>query len=235
MKYDHSKSTVPKNLVFSFALIITCCVLWGTAHDLTDSFVSVFQHFKDMTSPESSLFQAAVYGAYFCATISAAIITKKLGYIKATIIVLLINAIGAFLCSPIFNSHKLFVFLLTFYLFSSGCAILKNSVIPYILSMRNKETVTQLINLTQAFYPGGHISESIIGNDVILFNSTARKKIEDLGQATKAVSLAKDLSYLVNTCMIVVIISFILGLSFLALALCYALIYLNVFLDINKK
>ncbi|WP_228710808.1 MFS transporter [Saccharobesus litoralis] len=159
---------IQPGLLVPFALITACFALWGAANNMTDLLVPAFQKVLSMTQLQSSFIQSAFYGAYFVMALPAAFLIQKFSYKKGVLTGLSIYALGALLCYPASQVMSFEMFLLAFYVFASGCAILETVAAPYIMSMGPEETGTQRINLAQAFNPIGVLMGVFLGKEVIL-------------------------------------------------------------------
>jgi FHS family L-fucose permease-like MFS transporter len=212
MENSQKKVIVPKEMILSFALLTFCFALWGAANNMTDLLVTVFKQVKGMSTLEASLIQTAFYGAYFCAPIPAAFIIKRFSYKSGAVAGLFLYAIGAFLCYPASLEDSFSFFLLAFYVFAGGCAIIETSVTPYILGMGPKETATQRVNLAQAFNPVGSISGIMLGKFVILSHLTAPKVMDTLVGPDKLEAQQHDLALVVKAYMMVGVLGLLAGL-----------------------
>lgn len=159
---------IQPGLLVPFFLIASCFALWGAANNMTDLLVPAFQKVLSMSQLQSSFIQSAFYGAYFVMALPAALLMQKYNYKSGVLIGLTIYAFGAILCFPASQAMEFGFFLLAFYVFASGCAILETVAAPYILSMGPEETATQRINLAQAFNPIGVLMGVFLGKEIIL-------------------------------------------------------------------
>ncbi|GAC13114.1 L-fucose:H+ symporter permease [Aliiglaciecola lipolytica] len=164
----NSAPLIGRGLLLPFILITACFALWGAANNMTDLLVPAFQKVLGMTQLQSSFIQSAFYGAYFVMALPAAILIQKYSYKTGVMTGLSIYAIGALLCYPASQAMSFELFLIAFYVFASGCAVLETVAAPYILSMGSSETATQRINLAQAFNPVGVLMGVYLGKEVIL-------------------------------------------------------------------
>jgi len=205
--------TIGKGLVVPFALITTCFALWGAANNMTDLLVTVFKQVKEMSSLQASVIQTAFYFAYFLAPIPAAFFLKKFGYKASAVGGLVLYAVGAFLCYPASQVDSFSFFLVAFFTFAFGCAILETSVAPFILAMGPKETSTQRINLAQSFNPVGSVGGIMLGKFVILQHLTSPERMASLEGAEKAAAQAQDLGLVVNAYAVVGLIALVVAIA----------------------
>lgn len=203
------KTIVPKEYILPFILLTICFALWGAANNMTDFMVPVFKQVKEMTNFHASIIQFAFYGAYFVLAIPAAIMIQRASYKTGVIVGLIIYAMGAFLCFPASKVDSFSFFLLAYFVYASGCAILETCVAPYVISMGPESTATQRINLAQALNPVGSVLGIYLGKKVILENLTPAETYKSLEGAAKSVAEAQDLSFVVKAYMLVGLVGLI--------------------------
>ncbi|MGJ8692946.1 MAG: L-fucose:H+ symporter permease [Thalassotalea sp.] len=179
---------ISAGLIWPFVLITACFALWGAANNMTDLLVPAFQKVLSMSQFQSSFIQSAFYGAYFCMALPAAYLIQKYSYKNGVLVGLSIYAIGAILCYPASQAMSFEYFLIAFYVFAAGCAILETVAAPYIMTMGPEETATQRINLAQAFNPIGVLMGVFLGKEVIL------KGLNEATEADRAAMTADALS-----------------------------------------
>ena len=200
-------------MLLPFVLITACFALWGAANNMTDLLVPAFQRVLSMSTFQSSWIQSAFYGAYFFMAIPAALLIQKYSYKTGVIAGLCIYAFGAFLCYPAGQVISFGWFLVAFYVFASGCAILETVAAPYILSMGPNATATQRINLAQAFNPVGVLLGTYLGKEVIL------KGLDKADDAARAAMPVEKLTLLQSQELSNVVLAYVIvGLVALALA-----------------
>ncbi|MEI6895343.1 MAG: L-fucose:H+ symporter permease [Colwellia sp.] len=204
---------IQKGLLLPFALITACFALWGAANNMTDLLVPAFQKVLSMTLFESSFIQSAFYGAYFFMALPAALLIQKYSYKKGIMTGLTVYAIGAVLCYPASQAMSFEFFLLAFYVFASGCAILETVAAPYVMSMGPAETATQRINLAQAFNPVGVLIGVFLGKEVILKGLNSATESERAAMAVEELVKiqGQELSNVVTAYLMVAVAALILG------------------------
>lgn len=210
---SNSLPVIQKGLLVPFILITACFALWGAANNMTDLLVPAFQKVLSMTQFQSSFIQSAFYGAYFCMALPAAFLIQKYSYKSGVLIGLTLYACGAMLCYPAADSMSFTFFLVAFYVFASGCAILETVAAPYIMSMGPEATATQRINLAQSFNPIGVLLGVYLGKEVILKGLNAATESERAAMAADQLAniQGQELSNVVLAYVIVGIVSLILG------------------------
>ena len=214
------EQTKGESLVFSgmgicFALLIIPFALWGAANNMTDMLVPAFQKVMSMSQLQSSLIQFAFYGAYFCMALPAAWITKKFSYKTGIVVGLLIYAAGAALCYPASAAMSFDFFLVAFYVFAGGCAILETTVAPYVISMGPVASATRRINLAQSFNPVGSLCGLVLGKTVILagLGAAGAEERERMGADELQALQSQELSNVVTAYLIVGAVSILLALA----------------------
>lgn len=210
---EKSSSLMHPGLWLPFLLVGSCFALWGAANNMTDLLVPAFQKVLSMTQFQSSFIQSAFYGAYFVMALPAAFLIQKYSYKRGVLAGLCIYAIGAALCFPAAQALSFPFFLVAFYVFASGCAILETVAAPYVMSMGPAATATQRINLAQSLNPLGVLLGVWLGKEVILKGLNSATEAERASMA--ADELAKiqgmELSNVVTAYLIVGLVSLILA------------------------
>lgn len=206
---------VGKGLLLPFLLITACFALWGAANNLTDLLVPAFQKVLSMSQLQSSFIQSAFYGAYFCMALPAAILIQKYSYKTGVMTGLTVYAIGALLCYPASVWMSFEFFLLAFYVFAAGCAVLETVAAPYIMSMGPEQTATQRINLAQAFNPIGVLMGVYLGKEVILkgLNSATEAQRAMMSSSELLAIQAQELGNVVSAYQIVALVAIALALT----------------------
>ena len=166
--YDNSFPIVSRNIIVPFMLLTSCFALWGLAHNMTDVLVAQFRKTFSLSDLESSLVQAAFYGAYFFLALPAALFIQKYNYKTGVLLGLGLFACGALLFYPASRTMEYSHFLTALFVLAGGLSILETSANPYIYSMGAPQTAIQRLNLAQAFNPIGCITGVAVGKFFIL-------------------------------------------------------------------
>ncbi len=160
---------VRKELLFPFVIITSLFALWGIANDLTNPMVSAFKKvMPELSNVQASLVQFAFYFGYFFMALPAALFIRKYSYKSGIILGLSLYAIGAFLFYPAAANEEFNYFLISLWIITCGLAFLETTSNPLILSMGDKETATQRLNLAQAFNPIGSLTGMIIAQVFVI-------------------------------------------------------------------
>ena len=160
---------VRKELLFPFIIITSLFALWGIANDLTNPMVSAFKKvMPELSNVQASLVQFAFYFGYFFMALPAALFIRKYSYKSGIILGLSLYAIGAFLFYPAAENEQFNYFLISLWIITCGLAFLETTSNPLILSLGDKETATQRLNLAQAFNPIGSLIGMIIAQVFVI-------------------------------------------------------------------
>lgn len=160
---------VKKELLFPFIIITSLFALWGIANDLTNPMVSAFKKvMPELSNVQASLVQFAFYFGYFFMALPAALFIRKYSYKSGIILGLSLYAIGAFLFYPAAVFEEFNYFLVSLWVITCGLAFLETTSNPLILSLGDKETATQRLNLAQAFNPIGSLLGMIVAQQFVI-------------------------------------------------------------------
>lgn len=159
---------VPRKLLLPFVLITSLFALWGFANAVTDPMVTAFKKVLELNNFQASLVQMAFYGGYFTMAFPAALFIRRYSYKVGIAIGLVLYAAGALLFYPAAVAESFVFFLLGLYILTFGLAFLETTANPYILSMGDRETATQRLNLAQAFNPLGLIGGLLVAQQFVL-------------------------------------------------------------------
>ncbi len=171
MSLNKKITVVPKHYIGSFILVTSLFALWGFANDITNPLVAAFKSvFDNLSNAQSSTIQFAFYGGYATMAIPAALFIQKYSYKAGILLGLALYALGALLFIPAANTMEFIWFPLSLYILTFGLAFLETTANPYILSMGDKETATQRLNLAQAFNPIGSLLGMFVASKLILAN-----------------------------------------------------------------
>lgn len=150
----------------------------------------------------------------------AAIFVNRFSYKKGILLGLALYACGALLFYPAAAYEEYNFFLAALYILTFGLAFLETTANPYILSMGDRETATQRLNLAQAFNPLGALGGLVVAQNYIL-NALKSDDVDEEGnliygslpESAKEVVRTSDLEVIRNPYMmlgIVVVIFFVL-------------------------
>jgi FHS family L-fucose permease-like MFS transporter len=191
---------VPKKHLIPFILVTSLFALWGFANAVTDPMVQAFKKVLELSNSEAAWVQTAFYGGYFCMALPAAMFMRKYSYKVGILIGLGLYATGALLFYPAAQTESFMFFCLGLYILTFGLAFLETAANPYILSMGNKKTATQRLNLAQAFNPVGLLAGLLVAQQFVLKNlqSDDIENFSKLAETTKTSIRTSDLLIIRN-------------------------------------
>ena len=115
----------------------------------------------------------------------AALFIRKYSYKSGIILGLILYASGAFMFYPAAAFEEFNFFLVSLWVITCGLAFLETTSNPLILSLGDKETSTQRLNLAQAFNPIGSLTGMVIAQ---VFVISALRSDDYTEEAYKALS-----------------------------------------------
>jgi len=186
-----TSTIISKKTIIPFIIVSLLFALWGFANSITDPMVQAFKKVLELSNVEAAWVQMSFYGGYFSMAIPAALFLRKYSYKKGILVGLGLYAIGAFLFYPATIFQQFWFFCLGLYILTFGLAFLETTASPYILSMGEKKTAIQRLNLAQFFNPMGLILGLLVAQNFILKNLKSGKEktvsIESLGDEIKKI------------------------------------------------
>lgn len=159
---------VERKYLFTFILVTSLFALWGFANDITNPMVAAFQTLMELTAAKASMVQFAFYGGYATMAVPAALFIRKYSYKKGVMLGLALYAFGAFLFIPAASMQSFAFFCVSLYVLTFGLAFLETTANPFILSLGDKATSTQRLNLAQAFNPMGSLCGMSVASLIVL-------------------------------------------------------------------
>ena len=211
---------VSKKYLFTFILVTSLFALWGFANDITNPMVAAFQTLMELSATKASMVQFAFYGGYATMAVPAALFIRKYSYKHGVMLGLALYAIGAFLFIPAAARESFTFFCFSLYILTFGLAFLETTANPFILSLGDKATSTQRLNLSQAFNPMGSLLGMSVASFIVLPQLISDKRdaageiiFSTLSEAEKASIRVHDLAIIRNPYVIlgcVVLLMFII-------------------------
>ena len=153
-------------------LVTSLFFLWGLAYGLLDVLNKHFQEILHVSKKQSTLLQAAYFGAYFLMALPAGIFMNKAGYKKGIIAGLLLYAAGALLFYPSAQAMSFNYFLLALFILASGLTFLETAANPYVTVLGKPETSEFRLNLSQSFNGVGSFLGPIVGGALFFGNKS---------------------------------------------------------------
>ena len=196
---------VSKKYLFTFILVTSLFALWGFANDITNPMVAAFQTLMELSAAKASLVQFAFYGGYATMAVPAALFIRRFSYKKGVMLGLALYAVGAFLFIPAAANQSFLFFCISLYILTFGLAFLETTANPFILSLGDKATSTQRLNLSQAFNPLGSLCGMAVASFIVLPQLISDKRdaagkiiFSTLSEAEKAQIRLHDLDVIRN-------------------------------------
>lgn len=196
---------VSRKYLFTFILVTTLFALWGFANDITNPMVAAFQTLMELSAAKASMVQFAFYGGYATMAVPAALFIRRFSYKKGVMLGLALYAIGAFLFIPAAANQSFTFFCVSLYVLTFGLAFLETTANPFILSLGDKATSTQRLNLSQAFNPMGSLCGMAVASFIVLPQLISDKRdaagkiiFSTLSEAEKADIRLHDLDVIRN-------------------------------------
>lgn len=152
-----------RNYFFTFALVSTLFLLWGTCNGMIDVMDKHFQDYLHLTKSQSAWVQFAHYLGYLLMALPASWLARKLGYKGGIISGLLLVSIGGFWFIPATGISAFWAFLLGVCLIAMGLTVLETVANPYTTVLGPKQYAATRINFAQSFNGIGWIFGPIIG------------------------------------------------------------------------
>jgi FHS family L-fucose permease-like MFS transporter len=152
-----------KNYFFTFFIVSTLFLLWGTCNGMIDVMDKHFQDYLHLTKAQSAWVQFAHYLGYLLMALPASWLARKLGYKGGIISGLLLVSIGGFWFVPATHISAFWAFLLGVCLIAMGLTILETVANPYTTVLGPKQYAATRINFAQSFNGIGWILGPIIG------------------------------------------------------------------------
>ena len=159
---------IEKKFLFTFIFVTSLFALWGFANDITNPMVAAFQTLMELTAAKASMVQFAFYGGYATMAVPAALFIRRFSYKSGVMLGLALYATGAFLFIPAAAQQSFTFFCLSLYVLTFGLAFLETTANPFILSLGDKKTSTQRLNLAQAFNPMGSLCGMSVASFIVL-------------------------------------------------------------------
>ncbi len=159
---------VERKYLLTFILVTSLFALWGFANDITNPMVAAFQTLMELSAAKASMVQFAFYGGYATMAVPAALFIRRFSYKSGVMLGLALYATGAFLFIPAAAQQSFTFFCLSLYVLTFGLAFLETTANPFILSLGEKATSTQRLNLAQAFNPMGSLCGMSVASFIVL-------------------------------------------------------------------
>jgi len=157
------KDDAGNNYFFTFIIVSTLFLLWGTCNGMIDVMDKHFQDFLHLSKAQSAWVQFSHYLGYFLMALPASWLARKLGYKGGIISGLLLVSLGGFWFIAATHISTFWSFLLGVCLIAMGLTILETVANPYTTVLGPKKYAATRINFAQSFNGIGWILGPIIG------------------------------------------------------------------------
>ncbi len=152
-----------KSYFFTFIIVSTLFLLWGTCNGMIDVMDKHFQDYLHLSKAQSAWVQFAHYLGYLLMALPASWLARKIGYKGGIISGLLLVSLGGFWFIPATHISAFWAFLFGVCLIAMGLTILETVANPYTTVLGPKEYAATRINFAQSFNGVGWILGPIIG------------------------------------------------------------------------
>jgi len=152
-----------KNYFFTFVIVSTLFLLWGTCNGMIDVMDKHFQDYLHLSKAQSAWVQFAHYLGYLLMSLPASWLARKVGYKGGIIAGLLLVSLGGFWFIPASQISAFWAFLLGVCLIAMGLTVLETVANPYTTVLGPKKYAATRINFAQSFNGVGWILGPIIG------------------------------------------------------------------------
>ncbi|MEN6458619.1 MAG: MFS transporter [Thermoguttaceae bacterium] len=139
-----------KNVMFTFILVSSLFLLWGTCNGMIDTMDKHFQEELNLTLAQSANVQWAHYLGYFLMSIPAGWLASRIGYKGGIIVGLLMVAAGGLWFIPATHIAQFWAFLVGVCLIASGLTFLETIANPYTTVLGAPCYAATRINLAQS-------------------------------------------------------------------------------------
>ncbi|MES2294080.1 MAG: sugar MFS transporter [Pseudomonadota bacterium] len=155
---------VPDLRLFVFALFF----IFGGITSLNDVLIPKLKSLFTLSYGDVMLVQFAFFAAYLIISIPAAAIVKRVGYMRAAVIGLLMMMTGCLLFIPASLSAIFVMFLLALFVLASGITIIQVVTNPLISILGTPQTAHSRLTFAQAFNSLGTTIFPYVGSILIL-------------------------------------------------------------------
>jgi len=153
----------PVEHILPFVLVTALFFIWGMSNNLTDILVQQFKKSFELSPLQAQLVQTAVFFGYFCMSIPAALLMRRLGYRSGILTGLVLFGSGTLLFWPAAIIGRYAPFLMALFVVGCGSAILETAANPFIAQFGAPESAERRLNFSQAFNPPGTITGVLVG------------------------------------------------------------------------
>jgi MFS transporter, FHS family, L-fucose permease len=165
--------------------------IFGGITSLNDVIIPKLKELFTLNYAQAMLIQSAFFAAYFIISIPAAMVVKKIGYMRGAVFGLLTMMAGCLLFIPASASSTFGVFLLALFVLASGVTIVQVVSNPLISLLGPARTSHSRLTFAQAFNSLGTTLFPYVGS-ILILGSLATVSAADLsGTALDAYRVAE--------------------------------------------
>lgn len=135
------------NYVMSITIIGALFFIFGFVTWLNSVLIPFLKQACQLTDFQAYYVTVAFYGSYFFMAIPASMILKKTGFTKGMSLGLFVMAIGSLIFIPAANTRAFPIFLLGFFVQSTGLALLQTASNPYATMLGPIESAAKRISI----------------------------------------------------------------------------------------
>jgi FHS family L-fucose permease-like MFS transporter len=150
--------------VFIFALFF----VFGGITSLNDVIIPKFKALFTLTYREGMLVQSAFFAAYFIVSIPAAVLVRRIGYMRSAVVGLLTMTVGCLLFIPASAFGLFGLFLFALFVLASGITAVQVVANPLISMLGPMSMASSRLTFAQAFNSLGTTLFPYVGSMLIL-------------------------------------------------------------------
>ncbi len=154
----------PDLQVFVYALFL----IFGGITSLNDIIIPKLKGLFTLSYGEVMLVQSAFFGAYFLVSIPAAMVVKRLGYMRTAVVGLLAMMSGCLMFIPASRAGLFWVFLIALFVLAVGITTVQVVANPLISMLGPAKTASSRLTFAQAFNSLGTTIFPYVGSILIL-------------------------------------------------------------------
>lgn len=159
------KASNPSSLT---ALVVFLFFAWGFATVLIDSLVPKLKGLFELSYAEVMLTQFSFFLGYFVFSIPSGFVLSRIGYMRSTVLGLVVMGAGCLLFAPAAQMGSFPAFLLALFVMAAGITMLQVAANPFIAELGPEATSHSRLTLAQAFNSLGTTIGPWVGATLIL-------------------------------------------------------------------
>lgn len=222
---NNSVRTIPKGIVWPFALLTVLFFAWAVPNNMTDTMLAAFKRIMSLSDARTAWIQVVCYLlGYGCFAVPGAIFITRHTYKSGVMLGLGVYALGALLFYPAMKISAgnadvgFFIYLLALFILFAGLSILETSTNSFVCAIGPEETATRRLNFAQSFNPFGAITGVVVSQVFILsqLNTMSASERASLSDADLSVIQAGELNAVTTA---YVVLGIVMAVLLLAIAL----------------